>query len=95
MTNWESKLKESDRVLRTLAPKMKALRIELKVLEYIYTFNAKLKFEAERHIVPIKIIPPRSTSNKPEQKAEVLLKRAKALSSEDKGELLKALQGMM
>ena len=95
MTNWESKLKDADRVLRTLAPKMKALRIQLKMLEYIYTFNAKLKFECEMHIVPIKVISPKTTSNKPEQKAEVLLKKAKVLSSEDRNDLVKALQGMM
>ena len=93
MTKWEFKLKDADRVLRTLAPKMRELRTQLAILEYVYTFNAKLKFECERHIVPIKILSPKASNKKPEQKADMIIRKAKALSSEDRKELLKALEG--
>lgn len=95
MNNWESKLNDADRILRTLAPKMKALRTQLKIYEFVYTFNAKLKFECERHIVPVTVLSPKATNNKPEQKAETILKNAKVLSSREKKELIKALEGLM
>ena len=95
MVDWQLKIDNADDRLRQLAPKIKELRAELKMYELIFTMYAKAKWEHEKHIVPIKKLLPKATNNKPEMKAETMLKKAKAMKSNERKELLKALEGMM
>ena len=93
MTNWEIKAERAEKVCRAMAPKLKELKSELRVYELIFAFYAKMKFEAQRRIVPIKKLSPSATNNRPERIASNIVAKAKALPPDLRKELIKALEG--
>ena len=93
MTNWEVKAERAEKVCRAMAPKLKELKSELGVYELIFAFYAKMKFEAQRRIVPIKKLTPSASNRRPERAATNTVAKARALSPDLRKELIKALEG--
>ena len=93
MTNWQEKADKSEKVLKTLVPKIRNLKAELKVYEHIFNFYDELRIRAQRHTTPVTVLPPSVSYKRPERRADNITTKAKALSYEDRKELIKALEG--
>lgn len=90
---WETRAQLAREACGAIWPKIVQLRAELRTWELAHGYFEIMRLEAERHLTPVIKLPPSATAKGPEKKAEVLLKKAAKLSSEQKKELILALEG--
>ena len=95
MTNWKLRDEKAKKICELLAPKIKEIKKELEVYEAILTFYANMRIKAQRKFVEVTIIPPTKSNRRAENAAKNILTKARALSPEDREELIKALEGEM
>ena len=93
MTDWKTEELKAEKFCKIIAPIARDLRIELKVCETILAFWADKKLKAQRQTTPVTILPISATSKRPERIATNIVNKAKALSYNDRKELIKALEG--
>jgi len=93
MANYQAIIDKVDQTLIPLNSKIKQVRKELKLYEFLHALYVEVRVKAQRQITPVIVLPTSATSKRPENIARNIVAKAKALPYEERKQLIKALEG--
>uniref|UniRef100_A0A6H2A3R3 Uncharacterized protein n=1 Tax=viral metagenome TaxID=1070528 RepID=A0A6H2A3R3_9ZZZZ len=94
-TNW-TKFREIGMIgCKRIAPRVIELRTKMRYWDILFNIFQAMVIEADRHIVPITKVPASASISQSKQESKRLAEKFKALTPDEKRDLVKALEGML